>query len=1081
MKKILTIVSFVVWGAVQLLAQQGLITGTVLEESGVPMPGVNVSIEGKTIGTITGIEGEFSLDGVSIGDIILFSFVGMETQRIKVTSLDQVMNVTLLTSTVGLDEVVVVGYGEQKKESLVGAIGTAQAEDIRSQGNVTNLKDALTGVIPGMAVMSTSGLAGGGDERVYRETEILIRGKNTWNNAEPLILVDGIEREINDIDINEVASISVLKDASATAVFGVKGGNGVILITTKRGEMGKAQFTVEGEYSMETWSKIVEPAGLLDAIDAFNYAVERTRRIDGSPGLNYYYSDEEIGYYRDNTYPYAYPNNDWLDIIFRDFAHSYRINSSVRGGTERLKYFANAGYNHVGDLFNGTDEGRGYQPGYSYDRINIRSNFDVKLSGTTNLKVNYYGIQTFQNSIPGYRLNSIYDAISGYPPNAMVAKYEDGVYGARNYDLNAYNPLYRLNTGGLQAINTTTINMDYTLEQDLKFITPGLRLSAKLAYDNRFEVEGLEVRDDGVLTKTVDEDFYLNGGYYDPDEGIYKLANGDPASMLFPTTVWDIGGGGAVNAGFGWIEQPTGFNAADYPRSGDHATKRNLYYEVRLNYARLFGKHDVTGTAVFSRQEEVTGSNWPGKREDWVGRLTYNYDRRYFLEVNGAYNGSEKFGPGYKFDLFPSVGGSWMISNEPFIQNASLAWLERLKVRYSWGLVGNDRVNAGGQWPYVTVWELFVNAIDNQGSNDTPTIIEESRFGYPVSDYDGYIRTSEGTPGNPDLRWETARKQNLGLDIGLLRNRISMSVDLWDEYRYDMLIAASQRQVPSVSGVPAFSAANLGEAASRGMEFEVTFRNTVANVLNYWVKANWSVARSEIIFKEDPPLTPTYRASAGFPLDQTRTSIASGIIDSWDDLFSTPGSSTGGQNEQRMPGDVALIDFDADGQYESADDVVPYGYPVYPQDNYGISLGADYKGLEFSIQFVGAYNVTRNISDSKFSFERAFIPAYLLDRSWTYNSIDPDYPAISRGSKWDPVGHYQRYDGSFFRIQSAQIAYGLPANWSKRIGIANIQFYVNGRNLWMWSIMPDDGVGANHDLKNYPTKKQANIGLRIRF
>lgn len=1077
MKRSLFFICIVLLGTLPVFAQQGIVTGTVQNESGEMMPGVNVSIEGKTIGTITNTEGEFSLDGVSVGDVLVFSFVGMEDQTVEITSLNQEVNVTLSESTIGLDEVVVVGYGEQKKESVVGAIGVAQGDDIRASGNVTNLRDALTGAIPGMSVMASSGLPGGGDSRVYRQTEILIRGKTTWNNSAPLILVDGIERELDDIDINEVASISVLKDASATAVFGVKGGNGVILITTKRGEAGKAQFTVEGEYSIETWSKIVEPASLVDAVDAFNYAVERTRRIDGTAGLNYYYPDEVIGYYRDNTYPYAYPNVDWLDLIFQDFSQSYRLNGSVRGGTERLKYFANAGYNHVGDLFNGQDIGRGYKPGYSYDRINIRTNFDVELTGTTNLKVNVYGIQTFQNSMPGYRLNSIYDAISAYPPNAMVPIYEDGVYGAYNNDINAFNPLYRMNTSGLQANNTTTLNMDYTLEQDLKFITQGLKFSAKLAYDNRFEATGLEVRDDGMLTKTISEDFYLNGGYYDQEADIYRLANGDTANMAFPTTIWDVGSGGATGAGFGWIEQPTDYDA---PSGRAGATRRNLYYEARLNYARTFGAHDVTGTAVFSRQEEVRGSNWPGKREDWVGRVTYNYDRRYFLEVNGAYNGSEKFGPGYKFDLFPSVGGSWMITNEPFMQDASIDWLERLKIRYSWGLVGNDRVNAGGQWPYFTVWELFSNAIPDIGVN-RPSTIEESRFGYPYSTYDGYIRTSEGTPGNPDLRWETARKQNLGFDIGFLNNRISMSVDLWDEYRYDMLIAAGQRNVPFISGVPAFAAANLGEAKSRGMEFEVTFRNSISNILNYWAKAHWSVARSEVIFKEDPPLTPSYRAQAGFPLNQTRTSVASGIINSWDDLYSTPGSSTGGQNDQRMPGDVTMIDFDADGQYESADDVVPYGYPVYPQNNYGMSLGADYRGFQFSIQFVGAYNVTRRISDSKFNFERAFIPDYLLDRSWTYNRVDPNYPAISRGSKWDPTGHYQHFDGSFLRIQAAQVAYSLPEDWSNSIGIANIQFYVNGRNLWMWSIMPDDGVGANHDLKNYPTKKQYNFGLRLRF
>jgi TonB-dependent SusC/RagA subfamily outer membrane receptor len=358
MKRILTVLIIVVWGSLQLFAQQGLITGKVIDETGEAMLGVNVTIQGTTTGTITNADGRFSLPGVAIGNIIEFSFVGMEPQQVEVTSLDQVMNVTLATSEIGLEEVVVIGYGEQKKESVVGAIGVAKGDDLRAQGNVSNLTDALTGAIPGMSVLSTSGLAGGGDSRITRDVEILIRGRSTWNDASPLILVDGVERAINDIDINEVESFSVLKDASATAVFGVKGGNGVILLTTKRGLEGKAQFTLEGEYSMETWSKIVEPASLVDAIDAFNHAVERTRRIDGSAGLNYYYSDEVIGYYRDGTYPYAYPNNDWLDIIFKDFTQSYRLNGSVRGGTERLKYFANAGYNHVGDLFNGTDEGR---------------------------------------------------------------------------------------------------------------------------------------------------------------------------------------------------------------------------------------------------------------------------------------------------------------------------------------------------------------------------------------------------------------------------------------------------------------------------------------------------------------------------------------------------------------------------------------------------------------------------------------------------------------------------------------------------------------------------------------------------
>ncbi len=365
---------------------------------------------------------------------------------------------------------------------------------------------------------------------------------------------------MDDIDINDVESVSVLKDASATAVFGVKGGNGVVLITTKRGQEGKAKFTLEGEYSMESWARLWNRPICLDAIDGFNYAVERTRRIDQSGRLGNYYSDEVIGYFRDNTYPYAYPNNDWLDIAFKDFAQSYRVNGSVRGGTERLKYFATGGFNHVDDLFNGQDEGQGYQPGYNYDRINVRSNFDVKLTNTTKLKVNFYGIQTFQSSIPGYQVNGFYSAISGLPANSQVHKYEDGMYGAYNADILAPNPMYEINLGGLAGKNTTTVNMDYTLEQDLGFITKGLILSGKLAYDNRFESEGPEVRDDGALTKTIDPSFYLEGGYYDYEEGLYRHADGEPANMDF-YTVYVEDTGGEKEAGFGWVDRPVIYTA----------------------------------------------------------------------------------------------------------------------------------------------------------------------------------------------------------------------------------------------------------------------------------------------------------------------------------------------------------------------------------------------------------------------------------------------------------------------------------------------------------------------------------------
>jgi TonB-linked SusC/RagA family outer membrane protein len=1043
------------------------IRGKVIDEDGKPLPGVNIVIEGTTRGAVTDLDGFFNIQAEA-GQTLEIRFIGMKPQLIEIKSTDTFLDVTLEQEIQTLEEIVVVGYGTQKKESVVGAIGTAKGEDLKVQGNVSSLRDALTGAIPGMSILPTSGLAGGGDERIYRETEILIRGKTTWNDASPLILVDGVERDMNDIDINEVESISVLKDASATAVFGVKGGNGVILITTKRGQTGKARFSIEGEMSLETPSRIVKGAGTVDGIVALNHAIERTRRIQGGP-FNSYTADEVVEYYRKGTYPYAFPDNDWLGILFKDFAKSYRLNTSVTGGTEKVSYFASAGYNHFDDLLDVRDVGQGYKAAYDYDRLNIRSNFDFKITPSTSLQANYSGIHTMQSNPPGTSLNGIFDGLVDQPGNSQVLVYEDGVYGAYNTDISVDNPVYRLYFSGMERTLRTTINMDYTLTQELDFITKGLSVSGKLAYDNLFVNNGVEVNDNGLRTKTIDPVFYLRGGYYDYDAEVYML-EGQPVYDMAAAgwATYTDGSSGSTGAGFGWIQEPITYDPESLSLG---SSRRALYYEMRMNYSRDFGNHAVSGLAMFSRQETESGSNWPNKREDWVGRFTYNYAQRYFMEVNGAYNGSEKFGPEYRFDFFPSVAVGWMISNERFLEQKA-DWLEKLKLRYSNGLVGNDRVNIGSIWPYLTLYTI----------DEETTDMDYSRLGYPISNYE-YISYLEGIPGNPDLRWEKARKQNLGLEVALFRNKIMFSADVFDEYRYDMLLAADERGVPVISGKPA-TAANVGEAKSKGMELDFTYRNSLMNnAFNYWVTANWSVARSEVIYKETPELYPDYKAPEGFPLNQTRTGISTGFINSWDDLYSNTGSSVIDETGHLMPGDLVMLDFDADGAYESNDDIVPYGYPVYPQNNYAFTLGADYRGLQFSIQFIGAYNVTRRIDVEMFFRNNAYVPAFILDDTWTkaYNNPNPTYPALSLGDKYSPEGQYPYFDGSFFRCQSVQLAYNLPRRWMEPLGIQNLKVYVNGRNLFLWTKLPDDGIGANHDSKNYPVKKQVNFGLNIQL
>jgi len=1066
MRKSILFVALLIWCA-SVFAQTKNISGRITDSTGAGLPGASVIIKGTTNGIVTDVNGRFTLPNLLPDHVIRISFIGMKTVEVRVGN-QTVINVVLSEESIGLGEVVTVGYGVQKKQSVVGAIGTAKVDDIKKQGNVTNMTDALTGIMPGLSVLSISGMPGGdfsSGTKIYSPSEILIRGKTTWNNSSPLILVDGVERQMNDIDISEVESVSVLKDASATAVFGVKGGNGVILISTKRGKEGKSRFNIEAEMSFETPSKIIESADTPEGMIARNYALERIRRFSSGLWNELYTSDQEIEYYRTGQYPYAYPNNDWHAIMLKDFTKSYRVNTTASGGTKRVKYFASASYNHVGDLFNTTDIGQGYVPSYSYDRLNIRSNFDFEITNTTKLTANFsgmYGLQTApsNNSLEG-AFTSVY-TLAGETP---VMVYEDGVYGSEDGRFHSVNPFYDLNMKGKRTYPRTMINMDYTLVQKLDFITKGLSFSGKLAYDNTFRNAGKSINDDGLTTKTIAKDFYLNGGYYDYNTKTYML-NGSPANMNDWTSYVEPTAG---REGFGWVNTPNTYIAEDVAL-GD--AERNLYYELQFQYNRSFKKNSVTAMAMFSRNQTEVGSNWPHKREDWVGRITYDYDQRYFIEMNGAYNGSEKFGPGYRFDFFPSVAVGWLISNEKIFKD-QFNWIDKLKMRYSYGLVGNDNLNTGSTWPYLTIWNTY-----SMNSN------EATYYGYP-SPYRQYIQYNEGNPGNPDLRWEKATKQNLGFEFAAFDNKLSFTADIFNERRTDMLLGAADRAntVPPIFGKPA-PPANIGEAKSHGAELEITYRNSLNKEFTYWLSANWSIARSEVIYKESTELTLPHQKPEGKPLGQSFTGISTGFIESWDDLYCATGGANASSNSFLLPGDMSMLDFNADGKYYSTDDNVPYGYPAYPQNNYGVALGANFKGFDLTMRFLGAYNATRKIATQLFYYDNVYAPTFILGNTWTpeYNNVNPTYPALALAAKtYNPTGEFAEFDGSFVRLQSIQLGYSLPKRWTEPLRINNLKLYINGRNLFLLTKMPNDGVGMDDPGKNYPTKKQINIGLNIQL
>ncbi len=1046
-------------------AQTTTMKGTVKDgESGEALIGVTIMVKERSgVGTITDVEGNYAIK-VNAGETLVFNFIGYQAQELAVSG-QSTVNISLLPNAELIEEVVVVGYGAQKKESVVGSIATAKAEDLKSQGNISNVSDALAGSMPGVTVLQSSGMPGGGDGEDYDASAILIRGKNTWNNAAPLILVDGIERNMNDLDINEIESFSVLKDASATAVFGVKGGNGVILVTTKRGSKGKAKIAFEANSTFETISKIPEVLDAATGIQARNYAI--INGVGTNPTIwQDYVPDTELDYYRHNTYPYAYPNVNMADKMLKDFGRSHRVNMTARGGTNLVNYFVSLSFNHIGDILATDDYGQGYDPAFSYNRLNFRSNLDFKITKTTKLKVNLAGHFGRQQRSGG-SVHSLWHGVYIQAPDWPVIQYEDGVLGNSMgiYERYGQNQFQELNYNGLKRNNRTEVNSDFTLEQDLKCITKGLKISGRIAYDNFYKTTGGHINSEGALTKYIDPAFYEMGGYYDYEAGAYMLDDEAVDMVGEGYTSYFYPDAGSA-AGFNWVAAPNTYTKEEVSTG----STRKLYYEARLNYKRKFDVHNVGAMALFSRQESQAGSNWAFKREDWVGRLTYDYDSRYFLEANGAYNGSQKYGPEYRFDFFPSIAVGWAVSNEPFFKD-NIAFIEMFKIRYSDGIVGSDNFDAGTRWPYQTIWST--GSYYTQGN-------DYEHFGYPVREASPYIKYTEGTPGNPDLRWEISRKRNLGFEVNALRNQVAFTADFFNEHRTDMVLATDARNMHEITGAEP-SPANLGELKAQGAELQLTLRKTHDNTLNYWASGNWTVSTNKIIEKEDPELKPDYQKAAGYTVGQTKTKIATGIVQSWDDMYS--GVADYSSNAHYLPGDFRLLDYNANGVIDP-DDGVPYGYSTTPMNTYGFSFGGGYKGFALSLQFYGIYNVTTPVQLQTFGFNSPIIYQETLDDSAMpeYGNDNPTLANLNYNrSEFPSGGHYNQRDGSMLRLKTAELSYSLPTAFTQKFKVSNMRFYVNGNNIWLWSKLPVDIQGRAYNIKNYPVKKSFTLGLNVQF
>ena len=1032
--KIPTMIFLMLLCCVTASAQSFTAKGVVVDSNGEPVIGAGVALKGnETVGTVTDLDGNFALSVPDGNAVLVVSFIGMETNEVPVSK--SAMKVILSDDSLMLEETIVVGYGQQKKASVVGAITQTTGEVLERAAGVSSVGAALTGNLPGVVTTQSTGMPGEEDPK------ITIRSGSSWNGNDPLVLVDGIERPMTSVDISSVESISVLKDASATAVYGVKGANGVILVTTKRGTEGKARIDVGFNATMKAPSKLPNKMDSYDALMARNVALEHELPVTGADSWAYIRPQAFIENYRNQTtveQMERYPNVDWQKALFKDFAMSYNANLNVSGGTKFVKYFASADYINEGDLFKVFPNNRGYESGYGYDRVNVRSNLDFNITKTTTLRMNISGSSakrtapTMNSSGDIWQIQQQWAGAYNIAPDVFLPVYSDGAWGYYPNISNVTNSAQNLSVGGLFETTTNRINTDFTLNQDLSFITKGLSLRGTISWDNQFVESGRGISD-------MYNDPQVK--WIDPDTGKVTFKNPVDSYNGFDYSQpikWTTGGGSVNN----W------------------STMRNLYYQGQLNWARTFKKHDVGLMGLFSRQENATGSMIPLYREDWAFRATYSWNGRYHAEYNGAYNGSEKFADVNRFAFFQSGAVGWTISEEPFMKYLrEKRIVEVLKVRASYGQIGDD--NVGQRWLYMTQWAY------GGATTMDPTL--------STSIYEWY---RESAIGNPNVKWETVTKMNLGIDYSMFKGLVAGSLEFFQDERTDILVSGSERSVPAFYGA-APPTANLGRVRSNGYELELRVNKQFANSLRLWGNFNMTHATNIILQKDDPQMRPNYQKDAGYAIGQYKSYIDGGFLQTWDEVIGSPAHDT--NDAQRLPGDYYIVDFNGDGIVDNKDSA-PYGYTGTPENTYNATIGVEYKGFSAFVQLYGVTNVTRDVNLTSFGSKLSTV--YNIGEWWSPLTPNADVvvPDFNRTPSYNNGTQYL-FDGSYFRVKNLEIAYTATDGWIKKIGLNSLKIYLNGNNLWLWTRMPDDREsnlsGYSGGGGAYPTVRRFNLGVKF--
>ncbi|MBF4466287.1 TonB-dependent receptor [Flavobacterium sp. LC2016-12] len=998
------------------------ITGTVTDSDKLTLPLVSILEKGTKNGTQTDMDGNYSIKVSSKNAILVFTYQGLKTVEVEVGN-KQNIDVQLLSDLNSLNEVVVVGYGKQKKVSVVGAQSSVDVDELKQP--VANVSTMLAGRISGLTGVQRSGLPGG------NSADLWIRGLSTFGSSSPLILVDGVERTIDDLNPIDIASFSILKDASATAVYGIRGANGVILIETRKGKVGKPQVMVDYNQGITTFTKVPD---LVNGVTYMRLANEALVTRGQQPK----YSEETINRTETKYDPLLYPDVDWLDSVYDKYGQNRQATVNVSGGAEAAKYYVSLGYYDEKGLFK-TSDTQSYDSDTRFKRYNFTTNLNVDITKTTSMVLGVRGYLS-EGNYPEVGADAVYSAALEASPVDFPVMYPGGFIPGKG-PTSVFNPYAQVALRGYKTNTKNQINSNLRVTQNLDVLTKGLTWTGMFAFDayneqnvNRGKRPSTYFVDQNT-PYTQDGQLILNQTYAGTDYLGYSRSNGG---------------------------------------------NRRIYLETSFNYDQTFGKHTFGGLLLFNRSDFVDAfandftASIPYRNQGLAGRITYGYNNRYFLEVNGGYNGSENFAPDNRYGFFPSFAAGWIVSNEEFF--APLAsTINYLKFRYSDGKVGAS--SGAGRFAYLSR-------------------VEDGQPGYDFGEDPQYTPGIRETYYGSDVTWATSRKRDLGIEVNAFNNSLKVIFDLFKDRSSGAFLPRGD--VPIYIGLAASPYGNIGIVDNKGFDGSVNYTQNISD-LKLSFRGTFTYNENKIVENGEPEQLYPWQDKRGTPLNSRFGYVAERLYTLADDVnkdgFISPadGSQYPSQFGQIMPGDIKYTDLNGDGKIDSYDQKL-IGRGDVPSFTYGFGLTAEYKGFDLSMFFQGQ-------SDADIMLNGQSVQPFVggggignlytsaIDR-WTPDSDDPYamYPRLSYGDSGigqnnnTQISSWWLRDVSFLRLKTAELGYNLPSSISDKASIKNTRFYIRGVNLLTFSKFKlwDPELNTSNG-RAYPNITTVAVGVNVQF